>query len=249
MSRSKKALIGLLVLGALASFSSGTFASFTAQTQSTGNSFQFGTLTMGLGSTGTGGNTTASTSTCNSYGTLSGSQFTNGNANTSCAAVLTFGSATQADPTLTSDNYADLTVTNSGTITASSLTLAFLSSSVGASCANGQTPGTAVYGSGSLCNKMPLTVEQDTTSGFTTASYCYYGTGATPLVPTSAACTVSASDTLGAIGVTPITINLGGGLAPGASVYLKIDVQTPANVGNTYQGIDAGSYFNFQLGQ
>ena len=153
LTKTRKALIGLLVVGALAAVGAGTFASFTAQTNNANNTFQTGTITLN--------DQVNSGTACWSTGTGNGQgSFSNGNVNNTCSS---FVSATNQAPGAAASN-AVVTVTTAGSLTPSSLTLS-------TSCSSSNVV-TSANGNGNLCDYIAVTVQPCATysSGATCAT-------------------------------------------------------------------------------
>jgi predicted ribosomally synthesized peptide with SipW-like signal peptide len=163
MDRTKKVLITLLAIGALATLGVGTFASFNATTTNGGNTFQTGTIL--LSNTATGG--VATGTACFSYNAAT---FTNNNSN-ACDVIVSSGAGGNAinqKPNGTS-NSAVIKLVNTGSIDAK---LNF-----GFTCATGAQA--AIHGNGTICNYIAVTIQPcNTYTGGATcttpSAYCVY---------------------------------------------------------------------------
>ncbi len=140
MDRTKKVLIAMLVLGALATVGIGTYASFTAQVNNTNNYFQTGTLALGLAKNST-------ISTCFSYGTLNAqNQFTNGNVN-SCSLAINLANN---KPGGTLQTFV-INLENKGSLPAKL--------SLGGTCASNDDPAFTFHGPGNVCSGVTLAIQ------------------------------------------------------------------------------------------
>jgi predicted ribosomally synthesized peptide with SipW-like signal peptide len=205
MDRTKKVLITLLAIGALATLGVGTFASFNATTTNGGNTFQTGTIL--LSNTATGGAATGTA--CFSYNAAT---FTNNNSN-ACDVIVTSGGGTpnaaNQKPTNASSS-AVIKLVNTGTIDAK---LNF-----GFTCATGAQA--AIHGNGTVCNYLAVTIQPcNTYTGgatcTTTSAYCVYS---------SAGKQTGSTCGLPALATNPNTTTPVGSLA---------DLALPANFGTT----------------
>ena len=223
MDRTKKTLITLLVIGALATIGAGTYATFTAQTSNSGNSFATGTLVLS--------NAVTSGSTCYSTdnNTATGATDTNTGAAGGCSAVISVSAKGPGDGSSNT-----LTITNTGTLGAKTFTVA----SAGCTASDATTSGVNNHGTGDPCTVLDIYIQQYSDSGFTTPSACVYGGG------TATTCAFSASDTVATLGTTPISI---GTLAAGSSAYFKVAVQLDSGAGNNMQGRAATWTLNWNV--
>jgi predicted ribosomally synthesized peptide with SipW-like signal peptide len=244
-----KLMVTMIVVAAIASLASGTFASFNAVTQNSANTFQTGTVL--LSATQPNGGTA-----CLSYG--GGATITNNNVAT-CPPITFAGLATGTNPAAIqgaakpSDAvHAHVTVQNVGTLNATNL----LTYSTGtATCTTANNPNTAQHGGAAdLCSaQLQFYVQEYNCSGFTPGclvSACVFPADA------ANACTLSPSypATLGTFtqhiaagaGVTaPLVVS--GGLTAGQTRYLDVVATLPATAGNTYQGMQAQFNLVFQV--
>ena len=221
MDRTKKTLITLLVIGALATIGAGTYATFTAQTSNSGNSFATGTLVLS--------NAVTSGSTCYSTdnNTATGATDTNTGAAGGCSAVISVSAKGPGD---SSSN--TLTITNTGTLGAKTFTVA------SGGCTPSNASGPVNHGTGDPCTVLDIYIQQYSDAAFTTPSACLYGGG------TATTCAFSASNTVSTLGTSPISI---GTLAAGSSAYFKVAVQLDSSAGNTMQGRAAGWALNWNV--
>jgi predicted ribosomally synthesized peptide with SipW-like signal peptide len=222
----KKVLLTIMVVGMVSGvLGSGTFATFTAQTTNSNNTFAAGTLV--LSDTKTGGTTCFST----------GGGNTDTNSNTACDQLI---NATVKKPGDTASQ--TLVVKNEGSLAGTALKL------FSSACTNANSSGESYFGTGLACSKVQLYIQQYSDAGFTTPSACLYG-GAT-----GATCDFSdATKTLGAFQTAHASsgtgLSIGSGLTAGASVYVKVAVQLPSSADNSFQGRQATMDFNWYLSQ
>jgi hypothetical protein len=207
----KKALLTLLIIGGLGSFTvASTFAVLSSDTSNGKTSLASGTLTFG--------NKVGTATTCNSYGAGSSS-----NVNNACDAIFT--SATEMFPGVPA--ITSLQIVNNGSLDASDLTLYM------PTCTPGDTTGAPSPGAGSPCDAGGLQLYvQETNAAGTTNVKCWY--------PTAATTCSFINDTLSLFvgNFTSVTtaLDLGSGPAHGATRYFKIGVQLPSDASNTLQG-------------
>lgn len=210
----RKILVALVVISALSSASTGTFASFTASTTNSGT-FQTGTIVLSslrkTGSTISGSATGSDGTVCLSTG--GADPFTNGNANTSCDVLMS--SSTTYKPG-DSDIIGRISVQNVGTIAAGSLKV--YASPV---CSTSNDAG-SYHGNGNVCSTLRFSIQETDASWANVTNGCRYGTGAG-----STACTSPSSLTLADFGTshpvgTPLT--LAGGLAASSTRYFQLRV-------------------------
>jgi hypothetical protein len=223
----RRLLKGLLALGAASVFfTAGSLAGFTAQTSNPGNTISTGTLV--LSNTKQGGTACLSTA--------GGS--TNTNVNDACSVLFNLAAQKPGD-----SSSVNLTLKNDGSLAASAFTVYALGG-----CADSDAPGETYHGSGSLCNALRLYIQRYSDAGFSTPSACLYGGAA------GASCNFSdTSKTLGAFASSYPSASGGlaisGGLAAGASAYLKVAVQLPSTAGNSIQGRRAATTLSWHLAQ
>src|SRR5438477_1564244 len=188
MSTMKKLLLSVLVVGAATSIVSvGTFATFTAETTNSGNTFATGTLVLS-DKVGAG---TACLSTAGST--------TDTNANGSCTAAFNLTTKKPGD----SDTSGHLTIFNDGSLDPS----AFKVYASGACASADDTE--SYHGTGTPCSVVDFYL-QETAADFTTAATngCFYGGG------TATTCAFDDTKTLGTFGTSvtsgaPITLTGG----------------------------------------
>ena len=165
LTRTRKILISLLALGALAAVGAGTFASFNAQTTNSSNTFQTGTITLS--------DKQQNATTCWSTGTANGQgTFSNGNVQ-ACDAIVATGNVKPGAATQTTV----ITVATAGSLTPSGVTLAV-------ACSPSNVAASA-NGNGNLCAWMGLTIQQ-CSSVVTTATCGVAGVTASCVFPFSA---------------------------------------------------------------
>lgn len=140
MDRTKKILISLLVLGALAAIGTGTYATFNAQVGNSGNTFQTGTIFLSQ--------TLNNAQSCISYGTLSGGTFSNGNSNTCANPLVAASNAVPGTPVA-----GGLIFENTG-----SLASTHFYANLSAACSSSIPSGSIAAGNGSLCSGSPTMV-------------------------------------------------------------------------------------------
>jgi predicted ribosomally synthesized peptide with SipW-like signal peptide len=245
-----KLMVTMIVVAAIASLASGTFASFNAVTQNSANTFQTGTVL--LSTTQPNGS-----SACVSYG--GGATITNNNVAT-CPPITFAGTpliagqpaAIQGAAKPSDAVHAHMTVTNVGTLNAANL----LTYSTGtAQCTTANNPNTAQHGAATdLCSaELQFYIQEYSCAGFTAG--CALNACVFP-IDAANACTASPSypATLGSftqhiaggVGPTaPVTIT--GGLNPPTPRYLDVVVTLPASANNTYQGLQAQFNLIFQV--
>lgn len=212
MDRTKKVLITLLVVGALATVGVGTYATFTAQTTNASNTFQTGTIVLSQKvNTGT---------TCYSTGAASGT-FTNSNANGACDTVAFATLAKPGDSAA-----AQFTVKDEGNLGASAMTLQV------SGCVTTDSPNASsvFHGNGDLCPVLGFFI-QEYDSTFTTANgKC--------VLPANAGANCSASS-VASFTTLGTAQNLYTNVAAGDTHYLKVTLVFPdggAGADNAYQG-------------
>lgn len=177
MDRTKKVLITLLAIGALATLGVGTFASFNATTTNGANTFQTGTIFLQNTASGGAGTGTA----CYSYGTLSSGAFTNGNSNGCDVIVNATNAANQKPITGNAPGTSVIKLVNTGSLNGK-LSLNFTCTT------NAQA---AIHGNGTICNYLAVTVQPCATyttgaTCATTSAYCVYSSAG--MQTTTAAC-------------------------------------------------------------
>lgn len=227
----KKILLSLMVLGVVSSIlGAGTFASFNAQTTNGNNTFKTGTLVLSNTKTSEAGASVVSP-TCYS----NGSGATDTNANASCATLIT---AAGMKP---NDIYtATLTLKNEGSLDANAFNV------FSSACATADAAGQTYHGTGDLCSKIQLYIQEvDGTGNDTT---CLYGN-------TGTSCDFSdATRTLADFVTNHTTSNAGlavhsNALTAGSSSYIRIGMKLPLDADNSYQGRTATVDFNWYIAQ
>jgi hypothetical protein len=215
VSKVKRLLVGVLVVGALtALIGAGTFATFDATT-SNSSTFQSGTIILS--------NTVTPVTGTACLSTAANSAISAGNT-ASCDALF---ASTLQKPGQTATGH--LTLVNVGSLNASTLSLYAASA-----CSNSHAPdANGDYGVGDLCSQLQLTVQEKTDNTFTTNAACVYGTAA------GAACTFDAAHTPAAFSgsytsLAPLT--LAGTLNTATPRYFVISVFFPSASNNTFQG-------------
>ena len=204
----KKVLLSMMVVGSLTFFTlAGTYAALNSETANKNATVASGTLVLG--------NKVASGSTCFSYSATD-------NSNASCDAL--FSSAGLNYPGVAAT--VDVTITNNGTVPASSLAVYM------PSCTTVASPGAPSPGGGDMCaTGGPMMYIDESNSSFTSHSCVYPTTGGT--------CAFSANtlNYLAAVKNGPTsTYPLPGTLAAGASRYFIIGMELPSTAANALQG-------------
>lgn len=210
MDRTKKVLITLLAIGALATLGVGTFASFNATTTNGSNTFQTGTIFLKNTASGGAGTGTA----CFSYGTLTGgTTFTNGNSNGCDVIVNSSNAANQKPISGAGSSSAVIKLENTGSLNGK-LSLNF-------TCTTSAQA--AIHGNGSICNYIAVTV-QPCTAGYASGATCGAGNVATYCVYSSAGKQTGSACAAPALATDPNTTTPVGSLA---------DMALAANYGTT----------------
>jgi spore coat-associated protein N len=230
MSVLRKLLLTIMVMGATTStVGAGTFASFNA---STSNAATFATGTLVL--TNDGPSAGVCMSTAGGIDT---------NANPSCDALFALTVQKPGDSA-----FADLTLTNSGTLSATTLKV-----NASQACVPGNAPGQTYNGAGDPCSQVQLYIQEYTSasnraSDTRTLGTCHYGAGLSTLT----SCAFDSSRTLDTFdssypdAATQLSI---GSLNAGASRYFRIYLTLPSTADNTYQGRQATFGFNWAIAQ
>lgn len=219
----KRVLMSMLVVGGLSMFTfANVFAVFTTETRNTGGTIASGTLTL----TGT-----ANASTCFSYTGASAS----GNSNSGCAALFTNSTLFYPGDAAT----VNVTITNSGTLNGSSLTVYM------PTCTTVSSPSAPSPGGGNACaNGGPMVYIDESNSTFTAHSCVYPTVGGT--------CSYLAN-TLSYLASqknsSSTSYALPGGIAAGASRYFIIGMKMPTTASNTLQGEAAKFDLTWHLSQ
>jgi len=243
MDRTKKILITMLVLGALAAVGGGTYASFNAVTTNPGNTFQTGTILLANDKNHTNANGTS----CFSYGTLTAGEFTNGNNNASCSTLVTVAS-TKPSATVTT---VVLDLKNVGSLNG---TLGMTTT-----CASTDT-GPVASGNRSLCDRLAIRIQEcatytngNTSCTTTSTTHCVYSSaGADTLAACAALGIPGAPGTAGsltAMAALPAATTVAT-LTAGTEVEYEIDIQLPdtgAGADNDVQGKTATFAFTWTL--
>jgi predicted ribosomally synthesized peptide with SipW-like signal peptide len=216
---SKTYLKWLIAVGVLAVIGggAGTFATFNATTTNAGNTFATGSLVL---------SNTVGASTCLSTG--GGNTDTNTNS-VGCGTV--FNSTISKPGDIAGGN---VTLTNSGTLPASALTL------TKSACSTVDNPTETFHGTGDLCAALNFYVQEWNDSARTSPYKCWYGGGtATTCDPTFATSPTS----LAGFGTSPVDISAGPGAtaftANGGAAdtrYFTVAVELPIGADNSYQG-------------
>ena len=208
-TKTKRYLVLLAAIGLVAAAlgGTGTFASFTAETTNANNTFATGTLLLS--------NTVGTGSPCHSESNASNTA--------TCPAVFSAsGLGTNHAETKT------VTVSNTGTLSASALTLK------GSTCVPSKvvTAG-SLDQTGNLCSALQISIEEDSAVGGSAVS-CLVGSG--PL----STCDPTAGPALDSwlAGTQTTALSLTGALAPATPHFYKISLYL-GDVGNTYQGDQA----------
>jgi len=242
MDRTKKILISMLVLGALAAVGGGTYASFNAVTTNPGNTFQTGTILLANDKNHTNANGTS----CFSYGTLTAGEFTNGNSN-ACSTLVTVAS-TKPSATVTT---VVLDLKNVGSLNG---TLGMTTT-----CASTDT-GPVASGNRSLCDRLAIRIQEcatytngNTSCTTTSTTHCVYSSnGADTLAACAALGIPGAPGTAGsltAMAALPASTTVAT-LNAATEVWYEIDIQLPdtgAGADNDVQGKTATFAFTWTL--
>lgn len=167
--------------------------------------------------------------TCYSTAVTSGS-FNNGDSNSGCGSLV-FTNYGRPQATAELAYTADVTISNQGSLPASKLTVYMQN------CATTNNPGEAYNGTGDLCTKLEMFVQEWTNATRTVPSTCWYGTAA------GNTCTNPITDpspTLSAFNGSASPLTLTGGLSAKGSAgdtrYFTIGLRLPTAADNTYQG-------------
>src|SRR2546421_11882907 len=241
MDRTKKILISMLVLGALAAVGGGTYASFNAVTTNPGNTFQTGTILLANDKNHTNANGTS----CFSYGALVGGEFSNGNSQ-ACSTLVTVAttkpSATVTTVVLDLKNVGSLNGTLGMTTT----------------CASADSLPAA--GNRSLCDRLAIRIQEcatyangNTSCTTTSAAHCVYSSNG---ANTAAACAAlgipgapGTAGSLTAMAALPAATTVAT-LNAATEVQYEIDIQLPdtgAGADNDVQGKTATFAFTWTL--
>jgi predicted ribosomally synthesized peptide with SipW-like signal peptide len=214
-------------IGALAG--AGTFATFTAQTSNPNNIFASGTLVLS--------NKVGSGTACLS----TGGGNTDSNSNAGCDTVFNLAVKAPGD-----SGGANLTLKNMGSLPASVLKV------FSGSCTDADAAGENYHGTGSPCGVVQVTIQQYTSSAFTTPSACLYGGS-----PDSGVTCDFSDATKTLTDFVTNHANFSSGVSAGAlaaaggadSTWVRVAVQFPSTAGNSYQGRSATMTFNWQITQ
>ena len=220
MNRTKKALISMLVLGALAAVGAGTYATFTASTANSANTFATGSLVLQTKvpyNTGTA---------CLSTGAGTN---TDVNSNAACTGII-FNFTNQKPG-----------VTQSGTINVQNVgTLSGNLAVSGNACAD-VLVGT-YNGSNSICPVVQITIQPLDGAGVPTGN-CVYPAGA-------GLCAFPSTKTIGGINADSAANRALGAIAAGGSQNYQISVELPDSgpgADNKYQGHSATVILTWSL--
>ena len=241
MDRTKKILISMLVLGALAAVGGGTYASFNAVTTNPGNTFQTGTILLANDKNHTNANGTS----CFSYGTLTAGEFTNGNSN-ACSTLVTVAS-TKPSATVTT---VVLDLKNVGS----------LNGTLGMTTTCASADNLPASGNRSLCDRLAIRIQEcatytngNTSCTTTSTTHCVYSSnGADTLAACAALGIPGAPGTAGsltAMAALPASTTVAT-LNAATEVWYEIDIQLPdtgAGADNDVQGKTATFAFTWSL--
>jgi hypothetical protein len=214
MTTKRKWVLTIAVaIAALAAMGSGSYASYSAQTTNPSNKFATGALVLT--------NTKQGGSACLS--TAGGA--TDNNVNNACDTLFNLTVKKPGDSATV-----NLTVQNSGSLAATIFKV------FSSACADSNAATETFHGTGSLCAKVQLYIQQWSNSGFSTVSSCLYG-------GTTVTNTCDFSDTTKTLTSFSSTytnstngLNIGSGLTAGTSSYFTIGVMLPSSADNTVQG-------------
>jgi predicted ribosomally synthesized peptide with SipW-like signal peptide len=244
--RIKQYLLLLTAVGliAVAASGAGTFASFSAETTNSGNTFATGTLFL---------HDTHGTTTCKS-------EDDSGNAiSTGCDQI--FDGIAIANGTVTKST--PLTLENDGTIDATDIKFGLTDSGSGAGCSIGDngasTSSTATFGT-VTCSDLEFAIEEVDGSGATpNVIGCAYGTPANASDPT-AGCAFDTSHTFGsaaianpsqlALNLQPdVNSNTGTDLTSKQSRYFRLEVEPVVANDNDLQNRNIGFGITWHVDQ
>jgi hypothetical protein len=225
MGALRKIMIAVVILGALAGIQqAGTFASFNATTTNASSTFQTGALALS--------NLKQGGSTCFSYG-ASANGFSNGNTN-ACDALYSFA-ANQIPNNTVSSVQLTLTAPAANTLTVTNLKL------YGATLCASANDGGTIHGNGNLCSSVKMTVQEYTTSGFTTATT----TCAFPFNASGACPAATSGGLLNTLSATPQALT--GGLNS-TGRFFKVNLVFPDSGVAGSENATMGLTSNFALG-
>lgn len=213
MTRKRQwALTIAVVIAGLAALGGNSFASYSAQTTNPNNKFATGALVLT--------NTKQGGSACLS--TAGGA--TDTNVNNSCDQLLNLSVKKPGDSATV-----NLTVQNSGSLPATIFKV------FSSACTDSNAAAETYHGTGSLCSKVQLYIQQ-TDSSFSTKTACLYGGAAV----TNTCDFTDTTKTLTAFSSTYTNsttgLSIGSGLAANTSTYFTIGVMLPSSADNTMQG-------------
>jgi predicted ribosomally synthesized peptide with SipW-like signal peptide len=230
-TKTKRYLVLLAAVGLVAAAlgGSGTFASFNAETTNAGNTFATGTLLL---------DNTHGVTTCHSATDTTGNSQTTG-----CSILFTVPSLTDTSGA----TYADLTLSNVGTVDAGDITLFSSNPCITASNGLGVTFG----GGADLCGNLQMVVIETDASFHHDSAVghhalgCAYGTVDVNNATDGLGCTFAASPNLGALPTSgsPATLSLasavsgntGTDLTHAQSRYFLVGIKPPTPLTNAYQ--------------
>jgi predicted ribosomally synthesized peptide with SipW-like signal peptide len=228
-TKTKRYLVLLAAVGLVAAAlgGTGTFASFNAETTNAGNTFATGTLLL---------DNTSGATTCHSATDTSNNSQTTG-----CSILFTVPSLTDT----TGPTYAQLTLSNVGTLDAADIK--FFSSNPCITASNGL--GVTFGGGADLCGNLQLVIiETDSSFHHDATNHalgCAYGTVDVNNATDGLGCTFGASPNLGSLPTSgsPVTLSLTSGasgntllqLTHSQSRYFLIGVKPPTPLTNAYQ--------------
>ena len=162
---------------------------------------------------------------------------TDANVNTACDAAFNLTVKKPGDSTT-----GNLTLKDEGSLAATAL------KTFATTCTDSDASGETYHGTGSLCSKVQLYIQQYSDAQYTTPSVCLYGAATVP-----GTCDFSdTAKTLGAFATAypSSTSALGlGAVSAGSSVYLKVGVKLPSTADNTVQGRKAAIDVSWMLEQ
>ena len=213
MTRKRQWVLTIAIaIAGLAALGSSSFASYSAQTTNPNNRFATGALVLT--------NTKQGGSACLS--TAGGA--TDTNVNSSCDQLLNLSVKKPGDSATV-----NLTVQNSGSLPATVFKV------FSSACADSNAAAETYHGTGSLCSKVQLYIQQ-TDSTFTTKTACLYGGAAV----TNTCDFTDTTKTLSAFSSTYTSsatgLSIGSGLAANTPNYFSIGVMLPTSADNTMQG-------------
>jgi len=213
MTRKRKWVLTIAVaIAGLAALGSNSYASYSAQTTNPNNKFATGALVLS--------NTKQGGSACLS--TAGGA--TDSNVNNSCDQLLNLSVKKPGDSATV-----NVTVQNSGTLAATVFKV------FSSACTDSNAAAETYHGTGSLCSKVQLYIQQ-TDSAFTAKTACIYGGAAVTNTCDFSDTAKTLTAFSGSYNSSVNGLSIGSGLAAGTPNYFTIGVMLPSSADNTMQG-------------